>query len=98
MTDLIEGGARRDSNLFHSFSEFNINNGQRVFFANPAGVDRILSRVTGNTQSNILGTLGVLGNADLFLLNPNGIVFGPNARLDVWGSFLATTADLQFGL
>lgn len=92
-TDLIEGGARHAANLFHSFSEFNINNGQRVFFANPAGVDRILSRVTGNTRSNILGTLGVLGNADLFLLNPNGIVFGPNARLDVRGSFLSTTAD-----
>ncbi|MFM7578123.1 MAG: filamentous hemagglutinin N-terminal domain-containing protein, partial [Microcystaceae cyanobacterium] len=43
--------------------------------------------------SQILGTLGVLGNANLYFLNPNGILFGPNAQLDVKGSFLATTAD-----
>jgi filamentous hemagglutinin family protein len=91
--DLIEGGAQRDSSLFHSFSEFNINNGQRVYFANPTGIENIFSRVTGNNISNILGTLGVNGNANLFLLNPNGIIFGSNARLDINGSFLATTAN-----
>ncbi|WP_293084779.1 filamentous hemagglutinin N-terminal domain-containing protein [Moorena sp. SIO4A1] len=41
----------------------------------------MLSRVTGTNVSNILGTLGVLGNANLFLINPNGIVFGSNSRL-----------------
>jgi filamentous hemagglutinin family protein len=91
--DLIEGGALRETNLFHSFSEFNVNNGQRVYFANPTGIENIFSRVTGNNVSNILGTLGVNGNANLFLLNPNGIIFGPNARLDINGSFLATTAN-----
>lgn len=97
-TNVIEGGAKRGANLFHSFSEFNIGPGQRVDFANPAGVDRILTRVTGGARSNIFGTLGVLGNADLFLINPNGIVFGPNARLDVRGSFVASTADsIVFG-
>ncbi|MBD2448598.1 filamentous hemagglutinin N-terminal domain-containing protein [Nostoc sp. FACHB-152] len=92
-TDLIEGGARRGSNLYHSFAEFNVNNGQRVYFANPTGVANILSRVTGNNPSNILGTLGVNGAANLFLLNPKGIIFGPNAQLDIQGSFLATTAN-----
>lgn len=92
-TNTIEGGARRGANLFHSFSEFNINEGQRIDFANPAGVDRIFARMTGGTRSQILGTLGVLGSADLFLLNPSGITFGANARLDVRGSFIASTAD-----
>lgn len=91
--DLIEGGAQRGSSLFHSFAEFNVNNGQRVYFANPTGIANILSRVTGGNASNILGTLGVNGAANLFLLNPNGIIFGPNAQLDIQGSFLATTAN-----
>ncbi|MEA5572567.1 filamentous hemagglutinin N-terminal domain-containing protein [Calothrix sp. UHCC 0171] len=96
--DKINGGAVRESNLFHSFSEFNINDGQRVYFSNPSGVINILTRVTGGNASNILGTLGVDGNANLFLMNPNGILFGQNASLDVRGSFVGTTANgLQFG-
>ncbi|MEM7579658.1 MAG: S-layer family protein [Cyanobacteria bacterium P01_A01_bin.80] len=96
--DRVDGGAQRGSNLFHSFSQFNIDNGQRVYFSNPSGVENILTRVTGGDASNILGTLGVNGNANLFLINPNGIVFGENARLDVRGSFVVTTANgLQFG-
>ena len=91
--NLIEGGAQRGANLFHSFSDFNVGNLQRVYFANPTGVQNILSRVTGTNPSNILGTLGVNGAANLFLLNPNGILFGSNARLDLRGSFVASTAD-----
>ncbi|NEP49517.1 MAG: filamentous hemagglutinin N-terminal domain-containing protein, partial [Moorea sp. SIO3C2] len=91
--DLIEGGAIRDSNLFHSFLEFNVGDGQRVYFANPDGITNILTRVTGSNLSQILGTLGVNGSANLFLLNPNGINFGTNASLDVAGSFVASTAD-----
>ena len=91
--DTIEGGAIRDANLFHSFQEFNVGAGREAYFANPNGIANIFSRVTGNNLSNILGTLGVLGDANLFFLNPNGIVFGPNARLDVRGSFVGSTAD-----
>jgi filamentous hemagglutinin family protein len=91
--DRVDGGAARGANLFHSFSEFNVNAGQRVYFANPAGVANILSRVTGTDVSDIMGTLGVDGSANLFLLNPNGIIFGPDARLDVGGSFTASTAN-----
>jgi filamentous hemagglutinin family protein len=93
LADLISGGAVRGNNLFHSFSEFNVPDGGRVYFANPDGITNILTRVTGNNFSQILGIVGVDGAANLFLLNPNGIVFGENASLDVNGSFLATTAD-----
>jgi filamentous hemagglutinin family protein len=91
--DRINGGAIRGSNLFHSFEEFNIPEGRGAYFSNPDGIANILTRVTGKNPSNLLGTLGVLGNANLFFLNPNGIVFGPNARFDVRGSFFASTAD-----
>jgi filamentous hemagglutinin family protein len=93
LADLIEGGAIRGGNLFHSFLEFNVDLGQRVYFANPVGIESILSRVTGGDPSSIFGTLGVDGAADLFLINPNGIVFGENASLDIQGSFYATTAE-----
>ena len=95
--DEIDGGAIRGANLFHSFSDFNVGEGRGVYFTNPVGIDNILSRVTGNNPSNILGRLGVLGEANLFLLNPNGIIFGPSSSLDIQGSFFATTADrIQF--
>lgn len=92
-SDRLSGGAVRGSNLFHSFQEFNVNSGRGAYFDNPDGIANIFSRVTGNNPSNILGTLGVLGNANLFFINPKGIVFGPEARLDLRGSFFATTAD-----
>ncbi|MEH2194957.1 MAG: filamentous hemagglutinin N-terminal domain-containing protein [Nostoc sp.] len=94
----IGGGLQRGSNLFHSFSQFNVDAGATVLFLDP-GVRNILTRVTGNAPSNILGTLGVSGgNANLFLINPNGIIFGENAKLQVGGSFVGTTANaIQFG-
>lgn len=98
--DRILGGTRPQNgqNLFHSFQEFNIAADRGVLIANPAGVQNILLRVTGGNTSNILGYLGVDGLANLFLLNPAGLLFGPNAQLDVRGSFVATTANaLQFG-
>ncbi|MBE9044697.1 filamentous hemagglutinin N-terminal domain-containing protein [Pleurocapsales cyanobacterium LEGE 10410] len=97
-SDSIDGGALRGSNLFHSFQEFNVGENRGVYFTNPDAVNNIFSRVTGNSQSNILGTLGVDGAANLYLINPNGIVFGENAALDVQGSFTATTAEgIEFG-
>jgi filamentous hemagglutinin family protein len=92
-SDRIDGGATRGTNLFHSFGEFNVGVGSGAYFSNPSGIENIISRVTGSNLSQIEGTFGVLGNANLFFLNPNGIVFGPNASLDVKGSFLASTAS-----
>jgi filamentous hemagglutinin family protein len=91
--DRIDGGASRGANLFHSFQEFNVGARRGVSFFNPSGIKNILTRVTGSNISNILGKLGVLGEANLFLINPNGIHFGENASLDIRGSFVGTTAD-----
>lgn len=89
----INGGASRGSNLFHSFKQFNVGEEQKVFFNSPPGISNILTRVTGGSPSEILGSLGVIGDANLFLMNPNGIIFGANARLDLKGSFIASTAN-----
>ena len=93
IADLIQGGAIRERNLFHSFLEFNLGEGRTVYFANPDGISNIITRITGNNLSEILGTLGVDGDANLLFLNPNGIVFGENAQLDLSGSFLVTTGN-----
>jgi len=91
-SERIEGGALRGSILFHSFEGFDIAEEQGAYFSNPAVVNTIVSRVTGTSRSDILGTLGVLGEANLIFLNPNGILFGPNSQLDLRGSFTASTA------
>lgn len=94
----IRGGATRDSNLFHSFLEFDIPEGGSAYFLPSPEVSDIFSRVIGGSPSNIQGILGVTGNANLFLMNPNGVVFGPEASLDVQGSFVTTTAtSMRFG-
>ncbi|MBD2292776.1 filamentous hemagglutinin N-terminal domain-containing protein [Anabaena sphaerica FACHB-251] len=93
LKDMIEGGATRGANLFHSFEKFNVGENRSVYFANPTGIENILTRVTGGNASNIFGKLGVEGTANLFLINSNGIFFGNNASLDIRGSFTATTTD-----
>jgi filamentous hemagglutinin family protein len=93
LSDRVDGGAVRGINLFHSFLQFNVGDNRGVYFTNPVGVENILTRVTGGNPSSILGRLGVLGSANLFLLNPNGILFGSNASLDVQGAFVASTAS-----
>ncbi|NJM23837.1 MAG: filamentous hemagglutinin N-terminal domain-containing protein [Richelia sp. SM1_7_0] len=91
--DFIEGGAIRNQNLFHSFQEFNIGETGAAYFDNPIGINNIITRVTGNNSSQILGLLGVLGDANLFFINPNGIIFGSGATLDLQGNFVASTAS-----
>ncbi len=94
----ITGGLATGSNLFHSFSDFQVSNGSTANFLSQ-GAENILSRVTGSNPSNISGTIGVdigqvnRSNANLFFLNPNGVVFGSTASLDLNGSFHVSTAD-----
>ncbi|WP_036479880.1 filamentous hemagglutinin N-terminal domain-containing protein [Myxosarcina sp. GI1] len=87
------------NNLFHSFGKFNLNSNEAAIFQSGNDINNIFSRVTGGSASSINGLIRTLGqDVNLFLLNPNGIIFGPNASLNVSGSFLATTADsLVFG-
>ena len=92
-TFTITGGTTANTNLFHSFSQFSLINGERADFANSLAIQNILVRVTGGNISSIDGIISTIGNANLFLINPNGIVFGQNARLQIGGSFLATTAN-----
>lgn len=92
-------GSVNGGNLFHSFSEFTINETQTVTFTGPNNINNIISRVTGESSSVINGTIrSDIAGANFFLLNPNGILFGQNAKIDISGSFYASTADyLKFG-
>jgi filamentous hemagglutinin family protein len=93
----INGGEREGNNLFHSFDEFSIPEGMEAIFENATDIENIFTRVTGNEVSNINGILTTQGEANFFFINPNGIVFGDNASLNVGGSFIASTAEnIQF--
>jgi filamentous hemagglutinin family protein len=88
----VTGGLNRGQTLFHSFKDFSIPTGGAANFNNPVGTRDIISRVTGNLFSDINGTLNSNG-ANFLLINPNGVVFGPNARLNVGKAFAASTAS-----
>jgi len=89
-----ELGQQQGSNVFHSFSDFNLNQHERATFSGPAGIHNVISRITSGRASEIDGALrSTIPGADFYLINPSGLMFGPNATLDIQGSFHASTAD-----
>jgi filamentous hemagglutinin family protein len=88
----INGGLTRGSSTLHSFQDFSVPTGGSATFATNAGTQTVVSRVTGNLSSDINGIVNTQG-ANFFLINPNGVVFGPNAQFNVGSSFVTTTAD-----
>ncbi len=96
-TQIINRGTRVEGNLFHSFEHFSVPSNTSAHFNNDFDIQNIITRVTGSSFSHIDGLIRTNGTANLFLVNPQGIIFGKNARLDIGGSFVASTADsLQF--
>jgi filamentous hemagglutinin family protein len=87
-------GRQVGGNLFQSFSQFDLTNAQSATFTGPANVQNILSRVTSGSPSSIDGAVNSqIQGANLFFLNPAGVMFGQNAQINVTGSFAVSTAN-----
>lgn len=89
-----EYGTQAGANLFHSFRQFSLHSGESATFTGPDSVKNIITRVTGGDASLIDGRLAsAIPNADLYFLNSAGVMFGPDASLNLGGGFHVSTAD-----
>jgi filamentous hemagglutinin family protein len=87
-------GTRAGDNLFHSFERFSLATGEGATFTGPNDLRNVISRVTGGERSDIDGALrSAIAGADFYFINPAGVLFGPNASIDVPGAFHVSTGD-----
>jgi filamentous hemagglutinin family protein len=92
-TYTITGGTQVGTTQFHSFQDFSVPTGNTAHFDSLLTTTNVIGRVTGSNISNIDGILKTNGSTNLYLINPNGIIFGAKAKLDIAGSFTASTAN-----
>ncbi|MEO0770334.1 MAG: filamentous hemagglutinin N-terminal domain-containing protein, partial [Cyanobacteria bacterium J06649_4] len=92
-THAITGGDLRETTLFHSFEQFSVPVGDTAIFSNADALTHIIGRVTGDNISRLDGTIQAGGRANVFLINPAGIIFGPAAQLQIGGSFFASAGE-----
>jgi len=87
-------GTTAGNNLFHSFSVFNLEQNESATFSGANSIQNIISRITGGDASIINGTIrSTIDGANMFFLNPAGMIFGAHANLDLTGSFHVSTAN-----
>ena len=88
----ISNGTVVGNNLFYSFTKFDIASDKSITFSQTPNIENIFILVTGDNLSTIDGFIKTTGNANVFLINPDGLTFGENTDLTIDGSFIATTA------
>ena len=88
ISHIAQGGPH----LIINWDSFNIAEGKQVVFRQPYPSAVALNRVIGNSASQILGQLNA--NGQIFLVNTNGILFGPNSQVNV-GALAASTLALS---
>ena len=89
----ITGGEQVGNNLFFLLEEFSVSENEEITFESAIDVENIFIEIAGNEPSIVNGLLKATGKSDIFFANPNGIIFNENSRLEIEGSFLATTAN-----
>jgi len=90
----ISGGTPSGNNLFHGFSSFHLHEGEQAVFTGSENIDNIIARISGGDTSWINGTIASdIQDANVYLLNPSGFIFGTHASLDLTGSFHVSTSD-----
>jgi filamentous hemagglutinin family protein len=87
----ISGGTSSGKNLFHGFSKFNLHKNEQAAFISESGIENIIGRISGGEYSWVNGQINA--DANLYLLNPSGFIFGPDTVLDLTGSLLVSTSD-----